>query len=83
MMARTQITLDSETHRQATHKAAQLRLSLSGYIRQLISRDVDNEVPRADPSIIFNLVRTKGSDIAGNKRKVIGEAFDAANPRVK
>ena len=40
MMARTQITLDPELWRRARKRASQLGISLAGYVRQLLAKDL-------------------------------------------
>jgi hypothetical protein len=80
MMARTQITLDPETHRGARQRATDLGISLAEYIRRLVARDLGQ--PRAstpNPSIVFDLGASAGSDIALNKRAMIAEAFTSNN----
>ena len=74
MMARTQITLDPETHRRARSRAAQLGMSLAAYFRRLVQQDL-HESPRAvDPSMVFNLGRSEDADIARRKDQMVGEA---------
>ena len=77
MMSRTQITLDLETHRRARKRAAELGVSFAEYIRSLIGRDLASPRKAADPSILFALGRSAGSDIAENKDAMIAEAFGA------
>jgi len=81
MMARTQITLDPEIQRRARQRARDLGCSLAEYVRRLVARDLGNPHAKADPSIIFNLGNSGGSDIARDKDQMIGQAFDALNPR--
>lgn len=77
MMARTQITLDRETHKLARQRAAQLGLSLAAYLRQLVTRDL-RQTPRVvDPSLVFNLGRSDGADVARRKDRMLGEAVAA------
>jgi hypothetical protein len=72
---RTQITMDPEMQRRAQAKAAELGLSLAEYVRRVIARDLGEAKPKADISVIFDLV-TEGepTDIARDKDKLIGEA---------
>jgi hypothetical protein len=81
MMARTQITLDPEIQRRARQRARDLGCSLAEYVRRLVTRDLGNPHVKADPSIIFNLGNSGGSDIAHHKDEMIGKAFDALNPK--
>jgi hypothetical protein len=77
MMTRTQLSLDSEALRRARSKAAQLGISLAEYFRRLLSRDLGEPAPSADPSRIFDLGDSGGSNIARDKDRMIGEAFHA------
>lgn len=81
MMARTQITLDPETQRRARQRASDLGCSLAEYIRRLVARDLGSRQAKPDVSSIFNLFNSGGSNIARDKDKMIGQAFDALNPR--
>jgi hypothetical protein len=75
MNARTQITMDPEMQRRAQAKAAELGISFAEYVRRLVASDLGKPRPKADVSIIFDLV-TEGepTDIARDKDKLIGEA---------
>jgi hypothetical protein len=77
MMARTQISLDSETHRRARKRAAQLGVSFAEYVRRLVTRDLGQSSRVADPSVVFNLGRSKGADVARHKDRMIGDAVAA------
>jgi hypothetical protein len=82
MMARTQITLDPETHRRARQRATDSGISLAEYIRRLVARDLGQ--PHAtppNPSIVFDLGASAGSDIALNKKAMLAEAFDSNSPK--
>jgi hypothetical protein len=75
MNARTQITLDPETQRRAHTKAADLGISFAEYVRRLITSDLGQPQPKADVSIIFDLIdEGPPTDIARDKDKMIGEA---------
>jgi len=76
MMARTQITLAPETHRRARERARNLGVSLAEYVRNLVARDlrVSPRVP-VDPSCIFDLGSSGGSDVRKHKDRMIAEAF--------
>jgi len=82
MNARTQITLDPHLQRQAQAKAAELGISFAEYVRRLVAQDIGQQTPKADVSAIFDLV-TDGpeTDIARDKRKMIGEAFRQEHER--
>jgi hypothetical protein len=75
MNARTQITMDPEMQRRAHAKAAELGISFAEYVRRLVQKDLGEPKPKADLSIIFDLV-TEGepTDIARDKDKLIGDA---------
>jgi hypothetical protein len=75
MNARTQITMDPEMQRRAHAKAAELGISFAEYVRRLIAQDLGEAKPKADISVIFDLV-TEGepTDIARDKDKLIGDA---------
>lgn len=76
-MARTQITLEPETHRRARQRASDLGVSLAEYLRQLVKRDLGTRQRKADVSCIFNLGDGGTSDIATQKDKMIAEAIEA------
>jgi hypothetical protein len=75
MSKRVQITLDVQTQRRARAKAMELGISFAEYVRRVIGRDLGEPKPKADISVIFDLV-TEGepTDIARDKDKLIGEA---------
>ena len=75
MNARTQITMDPEMQRRAHAKAAELGISFAEYVRRIIAQDLGEAKPKADISVIFDLV-TEGepTDIARDKDKLIGDA---------
>jgi len=77
MMVRTQIALDSEDHRRAKRRAAELNISLAEYVRRAVRHDLGEERPTADISAIFGLGASGGSDIAKHKDRYIGEAVEA------
>ena len=77
MMARTQITLEPQTQRRAKQRASELDISLAEYIRRLVNRDLGEPEPSSDPSRIFGLGSSGGSDIAREKDAMIGAAFDS------
>jgi len=67
--------MDPQTRRRAHAKAADLGISFAEYVRRLVERDLGQPKPKADVSIIFDLV-TEGdpTDIARDKDKLIGDA---------
>ena len=75
MTVRSQITLDAETQRRAHAKAAELGISFAEYVRRLVAQDLGERKPKADISIVFDLVdEGPTTDIARDKDKLIGEA---------
>jgi hypothetical protein len=81
MMARTQITLEPETQRKARRRAVEMGVSFAEYVRRLVVRDLAAPEAKSDPSTVFDLGRSRGSDIAGNKDTMIAEAFAADHRR--
>lgn len=77
MMARTQIALEPELHRQARARSAELGVSLAEYVRRLVRDDIAGPRPRADVSIVFNLGSADGSDVARHKDAYLAEAVGA------
>lgn len=49
-------------------------ISLAEYVRRLLARDLDRPTPRADPSAVFDLGDSGGSDVARDKDRMLGEA---------
>ena len=78
MMARTQITLEPETQRQARQRASDLGISLAEYVRQVVTRDLGAGKAKPDPSLVFDLGTSGGSDIGANKDALVAAAFGAA-----
>jgi len=75
MNARTQITMDPEMQRRAQAKAAELGISFAEYMRRLVAQDLGEPKPKADISIMFDLIdEGPPTDIARDKDKMIGEA---------
>ena len=67
--------MDPEMQRRAHAKAAELGISFAEYVRRIIAQDLGEAKPKADISVIFDLV-TEGepTDIARDKDKLIGDA---------
>ena len=63
--------------RQARERASQLGISLAEYVRRLVARDLGDVVPHADPTSVFNLGDSGGSNIARDKDAMVGEAVIA------
>jgi hypothetical protein len=79
MQIRSQIALSSEDHRRAKKRAAELGVSLAEYIRQLVARDLHAPDAAADPSLLFDLGSSGGSDVALSKDVYLGEAAESAH----
>jgi hypothetical protein len=74
MNARTRIAMDPEMQRRAQAKAAALGISFAEYVRRLVADDIGEQKPKADISIVFDLVdEGPPTDIARDKDKMIGE----------
>ena len=67
MTSRTQITIDSNVHRKARRRAAELGVSFAEYIRRLLEQDLREPESTAEPTAVFNLGHYQGSDIARDK----------------
>jgi hypothetical protein len=75
MNARTQITMDPELQRRAQARAAELGISLAEYVRRLVASDLGEPRPKADISIVFDLIdEGPPTDIARDKDKMVGDA---------
>jgi hypothetical protein len=81
MMVRIQITLDPELQARARRKAAEYGISFAEYVRRLIARDLGEPAGPADPSVVFNLGDSGGSDIAREKNRRVAEAVEAEYQR--
>lgn len=81
MMARNQVSMEPEMHRRARERAAELGISFSEYVRRLVARDLSEPRRRNDPSVIFDLGNSGGTDIARDKDLLVGEAVTAAQAR--
>jgi hypothetical protein len=81
MMARTQITMEPEVQRKARRRAGEMGVSFAEYVRRLVVRDLGAPRAGADPSVVFDLGRSGGSNIARNKDAMIAEAFDSLRRR--
>ena len=67
--------MDPEMQRRAQAKAAELGISFAEYVRRLVAEDIGEPKPKADISIMFDLVdEGPPTDIARDKDKMIGEA---------
>jgi hypothetical protein len=74
-MTRTQLSMDREMLRKARTKASQLGISLAEYVRRLMAEDLGERAPAIDPTAVFNLGDSGGSDVAKNKDRMIAESY--------
>jgi hypothetical protein len=73
-MTRTVISIEPDLYERARDRAEELGVSFAEYVRMLLTEELSERRPRADPSIIFGLGGSGGSDIARDKDKMVGEA---------
>jgi len=73
-MVRTQISLEPELRNRARKRAAALGISLAEYVRRLLMRDLDRPARAAEPSLVFDLGDSGGSDVARDKDEMVGDA---------
>jgi hypothetical protein len=78
MVVRTQVTLEAEAHRRAKRRASDLGISFAEYVRRVVARDLGEPARQADPSEIFGLFDSGGSDVAGEKDRYVDEAMRAS-----
>ena len=77
MMARVQVALSPEDQRRARARAADLGISFAEYMRRLVTRDLGEARGTEDPQALFDLGDSGGSDVAHEKHRYVGEAFEA------
>ena len=75
MMQHTQITLDPAEHRRARRRAAELGISLAEYVRRLVRQDLEGPTVHGDPTSLFALGDSGGSDVATAKDVYVAEAI--------
>ncbi len=73
--------LDAEAHRRAKRRAAELGVSLAEYVRRAVDRDLGAAPQRSDPSAIFGLFDSGGSDVARDKDRYVDAAISQAHGR--
>ena len=83
MMSRTQITLDPEIQRRARKRASDLGVSLAEYMRRLVARDLGSKASQQNPSLLFDLGSSGGSNIAKDKDAMIAAAFGATRKSLR
>src|SRR5882762_8277713 len=83
MMAKTQITLETEMQRRARQRANDLGVSLAEYFRRLVARDLARPETAAHVDRVFDLGSSGGSDIASQKDSMIAEAFHSTRRKLR
>jgi hypothetical protein len=83
MMSRTQILLHPHTLRRARQRAADQGISLGEYVRRLVEQDLGRARVVREPSAVFNLGNSGGSNIAADKDRMIAEATSSQRPARK
>jgi len=83
MMAKTQITLETEMQRRARQRANDLGVSLAEYFRRLVARDLARPETTAHVDRVFDLGTSGGSDIANQKDSMIAEAFQSTRRKLR
>ncbi|MHB8507297.1 MAG: hypothetical protein ACYDGR_01440 [Candidatus Dormibacteria bacterium] len=74
-MSRTQISLSAEELRKAKLRAASQGISLAEYVRRLVGEDLHGTRRVADPTALFDLGDSGGSNVARNKDSYVGAAI--------
>lgn len=77
MMSRTQVVIDQELQRAARRKADQLGISFAEYLRRLVANDLATPEASVDPSRVFDLGSSGGSDVGREKGRMLGDALVA------
>jgi len=72
---RTQISLTPEQHANVRQKAAGLGITMAEYVRRLVDHDLAEATPGADPSSIFAIGSSGGSNIATEKDAAVVDAI--------
>lgn len=75
MMTRTQLSFEPEMLQRARERAGQLGVSLAEYVRRAVAADLQDEGCVTDPSAVFDLGSSTGSNIGRDKDMMLGEAF--------
>jgi hypothetical protein len=83
MMAKTQIALETEMQRRARQRATDLGVSLAEYFRRLVARDLARPETAVHVDCVFDLGRSDGSDIGGQKHSMIAEAFHSTRRKLR
>ncbi len=73
--------LSARTSATTPHRAAQLGVSFAEYVRRAVERDLGRPRQKTDPSRVFALGDSGGSDVARSKDRMLGEAVAARRQR--
>jgi hypothetical protein len=60
---------------QGDHGEGELGISLTEHVRRLVAAELEGPSPEADPSAVFNLGSSSGSDVAREKGAMLAEAL--------
>ena len=80
-MTRTLISLDRDLLERTRQRAADLGISLAEHVRRLLAADLGESRAPVDPSVVFDLGRSGGSDVARDEDAMIGAAVAAGSRR--
>jgi len=73
--------MDQEAQRRAKERASALGISFAEYVRRLVARDLEGVAHKTDPSVVFDLGDSGGSDVASSKDRMVAEAVVADRKR--
>ncbi|MDE0066496.1 MAG: hypothetical protein OXN44_06455 [Acidimicrobiaceae bacterium] len=74
---RTVITLPDQVHARAKRRAAELGISFAEFARRLFEKELATPVPQGDLEAIRAMVRGEEFDMAGDGKRIVGEAFES------
>jgi hypothetical protein len=77
MMSRTQVSLSAEELRSAKLRAASRGISLAEYVRRLVAEDLHGTRRVSDPTVLFDLGDSGGSNVAQDKDSYVAAAIAA------
>ncbi|MCY3851732.1 MAG: hypothetical protein OXF75_13180 [Acidimicrobiaceae bacterium] len=72
---RTVITLPDQVHARAKRRAADLGISFAEFARRLFEKELATPAPQGDLDAIRAMVRGEAFDMAGDGKRIVGEAF--------
>ncbi len=81
MMSRTQVSLTAEQLRSAKLRAASRGISLAEYVRRLVAEDLHGVRRVSDPTALFDLGDSDGSNVAQEKDSYVAAAITARRNR--